>query len=201
MKELLKKLRKYEIRIRKAINSQMHGNFHSIFKGSGLEYEDVRPYSYGDDTRRIDWNVSAKGHGTYIKTFVEEKEQNVFFLLDVSASQEIGKNGQQKMDVAKEICGVLALSAVKEQSQVGLIAFSDRKELYIKPGKGLNHAHEIVFRLFGLKPASKKPTSTKPFFSPWACSSGAVWLFYSLTSLTKVLRTVSKPWLTNMTWW
>ena len=79
MKEILKKLRKYEIRVRKAINSQMQGDFKSIFKGSGLEFDDVRTYQYGDDIRSIDWNVTAKGQGTFIKTFKEEKEQTVFF--------------------------------------------------------------------------------------------------------------------------
>ena len=110
VKDLLKKLRKYEIQIRKAINSQMMGDFHSIFKGSGLEFDDVRPYQYGDDIRTIDWNVSAKGHGTFVKTFKEEKEQTIYFILDVSASQTIGAEGSTKLDVAKEICGVLALA-------------------------------------------------------------------------------------------
>ena len=90
LKELYKKLRKYEIQIRKAVKSHMQGDFHSIFKGSGLEFDDVRSYQYGDDIRRIDWNVSAKGHGVFVKTFKEEKEQTVFFVLDVSGSQEIG---------------------------------------------------------------------------------------------------------------
>jgi uncharacterized protein (DUF58 family) len=90
MRDLLKKLRKYEIQIRKAVNSQMQGDFRSVFKGTGLEFDDVRPYQYGDDIRTIDWNVSAKGHGTFVKTFREEKEQTIFFILDVSASQDIG---------------------------------------------------------------------------------------------------------------
>ena len=119
VKELLKKLRKYEIQIRKAINSQMQGDFHSVFKGSGLEFDDVRPYQYGDDIRTIDWNVSAKGHGTFVKTFREEKEQTVFFILDVSASEDIGNPGSTKADIGKEICGVLALSAAKESGHVG----------------------------------------------------------------------------------
>src|SRR5687767_3446516 len=136
MKELIKKLRQYEIRIRKAINSQMKGDFHSIFKGSGLEFDDVRPYQYGDDIRTIDWNVSAKGHGTFVKTFKEDKEQTVFFILDVSASEEIGNMGKTKADIGKEICGVLALSAAKESTHAGLICFSDRKEKYLKPLKG-----------------------------------------------------------------
>lgn len=161
MKELIKKLRTYEIRIRKAINSQMQGDFRSVFKGSGLEFDDVRPYQYGDDIRSIDWNVSAKGHGTFVKTFREEKEQTVFFLLDVSASQEIGAAGKTKVDVGREICGVLTLSAVKESSHVGLICFSDQRELYIKPAKGLPQAYQIIHGLIHLRPQSKKTNLTK----------------------------------------
>ncbi len=154
MKELLKKLRRYEIQIRKAINSYMQGDYHSVFKGSGLEFDDVRAYQYGDDVRTIDWNVTAKGHGTYIKTFKEEKEQIVFFILDVSASQEIGVPGKQKIDIAREICGVLALSAIKESSEAGLLCFSDKKEKYIMPGKGPKHAYLLFSELFALKPTS-----------------------------------------------
>ncbi|WP_276374093.1 DUF58 domain-containing protein [Chryseolinea sp. H1M3-3] len=161
MKDLLKKLRKYEIQIRKAINSQMQGDFHSIFKGSGLEFDDVRPYQYGDDIRTIDWNVSAKGHGTFVKTFREEKEQTVFFILDVSASEDIGYPGSTKADIGKEICGVLALSATKESGHVGLICFSDIKEKYIKPVKGNLQAYEIISTLVKLKPQSLKTNLTK----------------------------------------
>lgn len=161
MKELLKRLRKYEIQIRKAINSQMQGDFHSVFKGSGLEFDDVRPYQYGDDIRTIDWNVSAKGHGTFVKTFREEKEQTVFFILDVSASEDIGNPGQTKGDIGKEICGVLSLSAVKESSHVGLICFSDQKEKYIKPNKGAAQAYEIIFTLVKLKTQSLKTNLNK----------------------------------------
>ncbi|MBW3544119.1 MAG: DUF58 domain-containing protein [Bacteroidetes bacterium] len=156
MEDLLKKLRKYEIRIRKAINWQMQGDFHSIFKGSGLEFDDVRAYQYGDDVRIIDWKVSAKGHGTYVKVFKEEREQLVYFVVDVSASQELGKADRHKIEVAKEVCGVLALSAVKEAGQVGLIAYSDINELYIKPSKGSRHAYELITRLFNLKPQSPR---------------------------------------------
>jgi len=132
----------------------MQGDFHSVFKGTGLEFDDVRPYQYGDDIRTIDWNVSAKGHGTFVKTFREEKEQTVFFILDVSASEEIGAAGKTKVDVGKEICGVLALSAVKESSHVGLICFSDQKEKYLKPTKGQGQAYRIVSTLATLKPRS-----------------------------------------------
>lgn len=156
MKELLKKLRKYEIEIRKFINNHMQGDFHSVFKGSGLEFDDVRAYQYGDDVRTIDWHVSAKGHGTFVKTYREEKEQTVFFVLDVSASQEIGNPGREKIQMAKEICSVLALSALKENSEVGLICFSDRKEKYIKPNKGMKHAYYLISEIFRLTPSSIK---------------------------------------------
>ncbi|MEN7546607.1 DUF58 domain-containing protein [Rapidithrix thailandica] len=156
MRDLVKRLRKYEIRIRKAINSQMQGDFHSVFKGSGLEFDDVRAYQYGDDVRHIDWNVSAKGHGTFVKTFKEEKEQNIFFILDVSASQDIGKPSQKKIDIAREICGILTLSGIKESSSVGLLCYSDTKEKYIKPNKGIKHAYEIVNAVYKLEPKSTK---------------------------------------------
>jgi uncharacterized protein (DUF58 family) len=161
MNDILKKLRKYEVQIRKAINTGMHGDFQSIFKGSGLEFSDVRSYQYGDDVRTIDWNVSAKGYGTFVKNFREEKEQSVFFILDVSASQDIGKLNQKKIDIGKEICGVLTLSAVKESGQVGLICFSDQKELFIKPDKGIKHGYNLILKLFDLTPKSLKTDLTK----------------------------------------
>ena len=154
--QLLKKLRKYEIAIRKAINHQMQGNFHSIFKGSGIAFDDVRPYQYGDDIRAIDWNATAKGHSVYVKTFREEREQVVYLMLDLSASQEIGDPGLQKVDVGREISGVLALSAIKEGSQVGLFCFSDQKEAYVKPGKGEKHAYQVISKLYNVIPASTK---------------------------------------------
>lgn len=155
MKDILKKIRKYEIRVRKAINSQMQGDFQSVFKGSGLEFDDVRQYQYGDDIRTIDWNVSAKGHGTFVKTFREEKEQSVFFILDVSASQEIGKKKHQKIDLVKEISCVLSLAALNESSQVGVMCYSDQLEKYIKPAKGQRHGYEIINALYNLTPQSR----------------------------------------------
>ncbi|MGR3811370.1 DUF58 domain-containing protein [Jiulongibacter sp. NS-SX5] len=155
MREIFSRLDKFEIRIRKAVNSQMHGNFSSIFKGSGLEFADLRTYQYGDDVRTIDWITTAKGQGAYVKIFKEEKEQTVFFLLDVSASQEVGKRGKLKIDRAKEICGTLALSALKESSHVGLYCFSDQKELYLKPQSGIKFAYKFILKLFQLEPESK----------------------------------------------
>ena len=156
MEHIISKLRKYEIQIRKAINSRMQGDYHSIFKGSGLEFDGVREYQYGDDIRTMDWNTTAKGVGAFVKTFKEEKEQTVYFLLDVSASQEIGSPGEQKVDVGKEICGVLTLAALKESSKVGLICFSDQKEKYVKSGKGTKHGYAIIHELYNLKPQSTK---------------------------------------------
>jgi uncharacterized protein (DUF58 family) len=163
MRELLKKLHKFEISIRKAINDQMMGDFHSIFKGSGLDFDDVRSYQYGDDIRSINWNVSAKGHGTFVKTYREEKEQTVFFILDVSKSQEIGKSDKKKIDIGKEICGVLSISAVKEQSKVGLLCFSDQKEVFLKADKGIKQAYQIIFKIFRLSAVSDKTNLTKAF--------------------------------------
>jgi uncharacterized protein (DUF58 family) len=144
LKPILLKIRQYEIRIRKAINARMRGSFASVFKGSGLEFDDLRMYQYGDDVRRIDWNASAKSEETYVKVFKEEKEQTVFFLLDVSGSLQVST----KFALAKELCGVLAFSAIREGSEAGLIAYSNQKELYIKPDKGMKKAYEIVLNLY-----------------------------------------------------
>ena len=154
MRDILARLRKYQIRIRKAVTTQMHGDFHSVFKGNGLEFSDLRAYQYGDDVRTIDWSSSAKGHGTFVKLFREEREQTVFFLVDVSASQQVGRRGQAKIDLAKELCGVLALSALQEKSQVGLVCFSDQKEKYVPPGKGLQQGYLLVSTLFKVEPQS-----------------------------------------------
>ena len=161
MRALVKKIRKYQIQIRKAITTQMQGDFHSVFKGSGIEFDDVRPYQYGDDVRTIDWNVTAKGYGTFVKTYREDKEQTVFFIVDVSASQDIGNPGQKKIDISKEIAGVLMLSAVKEQSQIGLICYSDQKEKYVKPGKGEKHAFRMISDMVHLKPKSLRTNISK----------------------------------------
>ncbi|MCU0338282.1 MAG: DUF58 domain-containing protein [Spirosomaceae bacterium] len=154
IEQFIAKIRQYEIRIRKAVNADMRGSFRSVFKGSGLEFTDLREYQYGDDVRTIDWNVSAKGHGTFVKIFREEKEQSVFFLLDVSGSQQVGKNTQAKLDISKEICGVLALSAIQEASHVGLLCFSNQKEKYIRPSNGMKHGYELITGLYKLRPQS-----------------------------------------------
>ncbi|WP_020605645.1 DUF58 domain-containing protein [Spirosoma spitsbergense] len=154
MDEFLARLRNFDIRIRKAVNSQMRGNFRSIFKGTGLEFSDLRTYQYGDDVRAIDWNVSSKGHGTFVKVFREEKDQTVFFVVDVSASQQVGSRQRDKLTATKEVCGVLALSAIHEASHVGMYCFSDQKERYIKPANGIKTGYHLIMSLFKLQPVS-----------------------------------------------
>jgi uncharacterized protein (DUF58 family) len=156
MNQILKKLRRYEIMIRKVVNNQLQGDYQSVFKGAGLEFDDLRPYQYGDDVRTIEWKVSAKGHGTFVKTFKEDKDQSVYFLLDISGSQDIGELGKKKIDISKEIAGVLTLAAIYEGSQVGLISFSDQKEKIILPGKGPKQGVKIIKGIFGHENKSLK---------------------------------------------
>lgn len=156
MNELFSKLRKYEIMIRKVANNHLQGEYQSLFKGSGLEFDDLRPYQYGDDIRTIEWKVSAKGHGTFVKTFREDKEQSVFFLLDISGSQDIGQLGNKKIDQGKIIAGVLTLAAVFEGSQVGLISYSDQKEKLILPSKGSKQGVKMIRGIFDHKNNSLK---------------------------------------------
>ncbi len=154
IRSFLSRIVQLEIRIRKAINTQMHGNFSSIFKGSGLEFSDLRQYHYGDDVRHIDWNTTAKGHGTFVKLFKEEKEQTVFFLLDVSASQLVGKRQQSKLNTLKEVAGVLAFSAMQEAGHIGFCAYSDQIEKFMAPGSGKKHGYKAITEIFKVAPAS-----------------------------------------------
>jgi uncharacterized protein (DUF58 family) len=155
---LVRRLRHLEIRMRQAVEAQLQGNFGSVFRGNGLEFDDVRLYQYGDEVRAIDWAVSSKGHGTFVKTYKEEREQQVLVALDVSASQRVGRaarGSQCKLDLGRDLAGVLALSAARQDSALGLLAFSDQKELYLPPAKGLRAAYALLQRLYGLQPVSR----------------------------------------------
>lgn len=154
IRSFLSRIVQLEIRIRKAINTQMHGNFSSIFKGSGLEFSDLRQYHYGDDVRHIDWNTTAKGHGTFVKLYKEEKEQTVFFLLDVSASQLVGKRQDNKLNSLKEVAGVLAFSAMQEAGHIGFCAYSDQIEKFMAPGSGKKHGYKAISEIFKINPLS-----------------------------------------------
>tara|TARA_Y100001970_G_scaffold23557_2_gene27741 strand:- start:3296 stop:4156 length:861 start_codon:yes stop_codon:yes gene_type:complete len=155
VKEILKKVRKYEIKIRKFLNSRNQGDYKSIFKGTGLDFDDLRPYQYGDDFRTINWNITAKEDVLYTNTYKEEKEQSVFFLLDISKSQNIGDK-KTKISVIKEIASVLTLSALNQKSQVGLICFSDIKEIFIDSKKGDAHGYKLIRELYKHKNKSEK---------------------------------------------
>ena len=155
MKEILKKVRKYEIEIRKYLNNSNQGDYNSIFKGSGIDFDDLRPYQYGDDHRSINWNISAKEDKIYTNTYKEDKEQSVFFLVDVSQSQHLGKE-ENKINISKEIASVLTISALNTNSQVGILCFSDQKELFIQSKKGASHGYRIIKNLYELNQKSKK---------------------------------------------
>jgi len=155
VKEILKKVRKYEIEIRKYLNNSNQGDYNSIFKGSGIDFDDLRPYQYGDDHRSINWNISAKEDKIYTNTYKEDKEQSVFFLVDVSQSQHIGKE-ENKINISKEIASVSTISALNTNSQVGILCFSDQKELFIQSKKGASHGYRIIKNLYELNQKSKK---------------------------------------------
>ncbi|TDN38776.1 DUF58 domain-containing protein [Hymenobacter sp. UV11] len=155
---LVRRLRHLEIRMRQAVEAQLQGNFRSVFRGNGLEFDDVRLYQYGDEVRAIDWAVSSKGHGTFVKTYKEEREQQVLVALDVSASQRVGGGAAgtpRKLDLGRDLAGVLALSAARQDSALGLLAFSDQKELFLPPAKGLRAAYAMLQRLYELVPVSR----------------------------------------------
>lgn len=144
MKDLIKKVRRLEIKIRKMVDSTFAGEYHSAFKGQGLEFDEVRPYQYGDDVRSIDWNVTAKTGQVFIKKFREEREQTLFVLFDVSGSGDFGPADENKRLIGMEIASILAFSALKNNDKFGLATFSDRVEKYYKPNKGRKHILKIV---------------------------------------------------------
>ncbi|MCP4703066.1 MAG: DUF58 domain-containing protein, partial [candidate division Zixibacteria bacterium] len=135
-KELLKKIRRIEIRTKRLVNDLFSGEYHSTFKGQGMEFEEVRQYQPGDDIRLIDWNVTARTGYPYIKKFKEERELSVILLVDVSSSGLFGTKEKFKEDTAAELCALMAFSAIKNNDKVGMIIFSDRIEKFLPPKKG-----------------------------------------------------------------
>lgn len=150
LQEILRGVRRIEIQSRRLVNHVFQGEYQSVFRGKGMEFADVREYEPGDDVRNIDWNVTARMGSPYIKKFVEERELTVYLLVDASASSLFGTAGRSKLDVAIEICALLALAAVKNNDRVGLIAFSDRLEKVIPPRKGSRHALRLIRDLLAL---------------------------------------------------
>ena len=150
--EILRKVRRIEIATKRMVNDVFSGEYHSVFKGQGMEFDEVREYQPGDDVRSIDWNVTARMGTPYIKRFVEERELIVMFLLDVSASGLFGTQSKTKIDTAAEICALLAFSAIQNNDKVGAIVFSDEVEEYIPPDKGRRHVLHVVRNVLFHKP-------------------------------------------------
>ena len=151
-KELLKKVRKIEIKTRRLSNHIFSGEYHSHFKGRGMTFSEVRKYQYGDDIRDIDWNVTAKLNEPHIKIFEEERELTMMLLVDVSKSESFGTRIQQKRDLITELCAVLSFSAIQNNDKVGVVFFTDQIELFIPPKKGKSHILRIIRELIEFKP-------------------------------------------------
>jgi uncharacterized protein (DUF58 family) len=151
--EVLARIRRIEIRARRLVDDLFIGQYHSVFRGRGMEFEEVREYQPGDDVRSIDWNVTARMGEPFIKKFREERELVVLLLVDVSASQDFGTGLQRKHELAAEIAALLAYSAIKNKDKVGLIAFSDRVERYLPPRKGAQHVLRLIREVLYLQPA------------------------------------------------
>lgn len=155
-KELLKKVRKIEIKSRGLTNQIFAGEYHSAFKGRGMAFSEVRQYRYGDDIRNIDWNVSARFNEPYIKVFEEERELTVMLLIDVSGSSHYGTQKMFKNELIAEIAAVLSFSSIQNNDKVGVIFFSDKVEKFIPPKKGRSHILRIIREIIELNPDSKK---------------------------------------------
>lgn len=155
-KELLKKVRKIEIKTRKLSDHIFSGEYHTSFKGRGMTFSEVRQYQFGDDVRAIDWNVTARYNEPYIKVFEEERELTMMLLVDVSGSENFGSTSQQKKEVITEIAATMAFSATQNNDKIGLVLFSDQIELYIPPKKGKSHVLRIIRELIEFEPKSRR---------------------------------------------
>ena len=155
-KELLKKVRKIEIKTRRLSDHIFGGEYHSTFKGRGMTFSEVRQYQFGDDVRNIDWNVTARYNEPFIKVFEEERELTMMLMVDISGSELFGTTNQFKNEIITEITATLAFSALQNNDKVGLILFSDQIELFIPPKKGKTHALRIIRELLEFKPKSNR---------------------------------------------
>ena len=154
--EILKKVRKIEIKTRGLSQNIFAGQYHSAFKGRGMVFSEVREYQYGDDVRDIDWNVTARFHKPFVKVFEEERELTVMLLCDVSGSLDFGTQKVNKRDMATEIAATLAFSAIQNNDKIGVVFFSDKIEKYIPPKKGRKHILYIIREMLDFQPESKK---------------------------------------------
>ena len=155
-KEILKKVRKIEIKTRRLSDHIFSGEYHTSFKGCGMTFSEVRQYQYGDDVRAIDWNVTARYNEPFVKVFEEERELTMMLIVDISGSESFGTKNQQKRDMVTEIAATLAFSATQNNDKIGLLLFSDQIELFIPPKKGKSHVLRIIRELIEFEPKSKK---------------------------------------------
>ena len=153
--DILKKIRRIDIRTRHMVNDVLGGQYESVFKGQGMEFEEVREYQPGDEIRSIDWNVTARMGRPFLKKYVEERELTVMLLLDVSGSSTFGSVKQRKGELSAELCAVLAFSAVKNNDKVGLIVFTDRIEKYVPPQKGRRHVLRVISEALSFEPEGR----------------------------------------------
>lgn len=154
-RELIRAVRQIEIRTRRLVNESFAGEYHAVFKGQGIEFEEVRAYQPGDDVRLIDWNVTARSDEPFVKRFVEERELTVMLAFDASASGKFGTQGRFKQALAAELASVLAFSAIANNDKVGLLVFTDQVERYIAPRKGRRHVLRLVRELLALEPVGQ----------------------------------------------
>ncbi|MCG2612294.1 DUF58 domain-containing protein [Flavobacterium sp. SM15] len=155
-KELLKKVRKIEIKTRRLSDHIFSGEYHTSFKGRGMTFSEVRQYQFGDDVRAIDWNVTARYNEPYVKVFEEERELTMMLMVDCSGSESFGTQNQLKSEIITEIAATMAFSATQNNDKIGLILFSDQIELFIPPKKGKSHVLRIIRELIEFQPKSKK---------------------------------------------
>jgi len=154
--EIIKKVRKIEIKTRGLSSNIFAGQYHSAFKGRGMAFSEAREYQFGDDVRDIDWNVTARFHRPYVKVFEEEREMTVMLLIDVSGSLDFGTKKQMKRDMVTEIAATIAFSAIQNNDKIGVVFFSDRIEKYIPPKKGRKHILYIIREMLDFQPESKR---------------------------------------------
>ncbi|MDB4958308.1 MAG: hypothetical protein JWO36_5877 [Myxococcales bacterium] len=153
--ELFKKAKKIEIASRRLVDQQLAGQYHSVFKGRGLVFSDVRPYYAGDDVRAIDWNITARMNAPHVKQFVEERDRTVNLMIDMSASGYFGSTGTTKREIAAELAAVVAFSAIKNNDRVGLYIVTDRVERYVPPKKGRRHVLRVIGEILAFEPQAR----------------------------------------------
>lgn len=195
-KELLKQVREIEIRTKGLVNQVFSGEYHSVFKGRGMEFSEVREYQFGDDIRNIDWNVTARFGHPYVKIFEEERELTVIMMIDLSGSLAFGSKEKTKQKIAAEVSAILAFSALKNNDKVGLLLFTDKIEKFVPPRKGRKHVLRIVREVLSFKPEGNRTNikSALEYLNRAVKKRSIVFLISDFIDegFEKILRIVSK---------